>query len=152
MPAGPGHAHLVVQDVQLAVLLVDARVKRAQVVGAGGVDLLGLRRAAVGQDLLGHGLGGIGAQIDDVDVRTLGGEAVRDGAPHAGAATDDGSDAVAESPGHGSGHVLVLSSVRADGMRSVRGEKKPTMKAEGSRVSETLTTGSRPAASASARS
>ena len=138
--------------MQLAVLLVDPRVQRTQVVGAGGVDLLGLRLAAVSQDLLGDGLGGIGAQIDDVDVRTLGREAMRDGATHPGTAADDGSDAVAESPGHGNGHALVLSSVRTDGMRSVRGEKKPTMKAEGSRVSETLTTGSRPAASASARS
>ena len=134
------------------MLIVDACVEGAQVVGAGGVDLLGLRLPPISQDLLDDGLGGVGAQVNDVDMRTLGGEAMRDGAPHPGTPADDGSDAVAESPGYGSGHVLVLSSVRTDGMRSVRGEKKPTMKAEGSRVSETLTTGSRPAASASARS
>ena len=120
--------------------------KPLSAVGVRGVQLVPGGAVSRGRHGVGDGDGGILRQVGDVDVRALVGQPERDRATHARAAPDDRGDSALEPAGHAS------SRVRFEGTRSVMGEKNPTRNGSGCSVSDTDTTGARPAAVASARS
>src|SRR5207249_5909358 len=85
--AGPhGHARVVDEDVQAAVLAVDDGEHRADGLAVGDV---GRDRARAGAERLGRGLGGFLADVVDDHARALVGEALADGAADARAAARD---------------------------------------------------------------